>query len=491
MSTYRSLLRHSAAYSVPVVLGKMCSFFLLPIYTRYLSPADYGVLELLDLTSFVLGSLLGARLGDALCFFYAEASTRESRDTVVTTALFSAVVLGAAGALSGYWLTGPVGMLVFRTTAYNRYFYLVFANFVLMLPQEVGLAYLRAVNKSFQFTLCVSLRLAASIAFNVWFLTAWSMGIAAMLWGTLAGSAILAGAVLVIIFSTVRPSFSAALCRRMLAFTFPIGLSGVAMLVIHYGDRFFLQRAASLADVGIYSLAYKLGMLVTYVQLPFATYWTSQMYRIVRGENGETINARVCTYLTLTLSGAAVVITVFCRPALNLMTTPGFRAAAQFIPLVAAAYVIRGLGDQFRNVFLMENRTGTDAQTSTLGSLLCVAGYLLLIPRFKMWGAAAATLCAFAGVAVYSYWKAQRVKKYHYEVGRLSKIGLSACASSAVALIIRPEAVGAQFLLGLGSVALFVLLLAASGFFTREEVETVKELRSYLLSRAGIATGSA
>ena len=41
---------------------------------------------------------------------------------------------------------------------------------------------------------------------------------------------------------------------------FPIGLGGVAMLVIHYGDRFFLQRSASLADVGIYSLAYKLGM---------------------------------------------------------------------------------------------------------------------------------------------------------------------------------------------------------------------------------------
>ena len=426
-----------------------------------------------------------------MCYFYAEAATQESRDTVVTTAFLSALVMGAAGALSGYWLAGPMGMLVFRTTAYSRYFHLVFANFVLMLPQEVGLAYLRAVNKSGLFTVCLSVRLVAAIVFNVWFLAVWSMGISAMLWSTLAASAILASVITVIVFSRVRPSFSAALCRRMLAFTVPIGVSGVAMLVIHYGDRFFLQRSASLADVGIYSLAYKLGMLVSYVQLPFATYWTSQMYRIVRGVNGEAINARVCTYLTLALSGAAVVITVFCRPVLTLMTTPGFRSASLFIPMIAAAYVIRGLGDQFRNVFFMENRTGIDAQTSTLGSMLCVAGYVLLIPRFKMWGAAAATLCAFVGLAVYSYWRSQRVKKYHYEVGRLSKIGLSACAASAVALIGAPEAVGAQFLLGLGSVGLFVLLLAASGFFTREEVETVKELRSYLLSRAGIATGSA
>ena len=73
-----------------------------------------------------------------------------------------------------------------------------------------------------------------------------------------------------------------------------------------------------------------------------------------------------------------------------------------------------------------------------------MAGYVLLIPRFKMWGAAAATLCAFSGVAVYSYWKAQRVKQYHYEMTRLSKIGLSACAASAVALIGAPEAVGGR-----------------------------------------------
>ena len=67
-------------------------------------------------------------------------------------------------------------------------------------------------------------------------------------------------------------------------------------------------------------------------------------------------------------------ITVFSRPALNLLTTPGFRSAARFIPLIVAAYVIRGLGDQFRNVFLMENRTGSDAQISTVGSLVVPGG---------------------------------------------------------------------------------------------------------------------
>jgi O-antigen/teichoic acid export membrane protein len=487
---FRSLLRHSAAYSVPVLLGKMCSFILLPVYTRYLSPSDYGVLELLDLTSFVLTSLLGARLGDALCYFYAEAATDEARDTAATTAFLTALAMGAAGALAGFLFTAPLGRLVFATTAYSPYFHLAFANFILVMPQEAGLAYLRARNRSGLFTLFLSVRLFVAIFFNVLFLAVWSMGIRAMLWSTLVASAVMALGLAFIVFSNARMAFDWALCRRMVSYTVPIGVGGVAMLVIHYGDRFFLQRSASLADVGIYSLAYKLGMLVSYAQLPFATYWTSQMYRIVRGDRGEAINARVCTYLLLALSTVAVTITVFSRPALGLLTTPAFRVAAQFIPLITAAYVIRGLGDQFRNVFFIENRTGSDAQTSTVGSILCLAGYALLIPPFKMWGAAAATLGAFIGLAFYSYWKSQRIKKYHYEWQRLAKIGFSALAASAVAIAVAPEGIGAQFLVGAGGLLVYLVLLATSGFFTREEIETVKEAQDYLLQRAARAVGA-
>ena len=490
MTSFRSLLRHSAAYSVPVILGKMASFILLPVYTRFLTPADYGVLELLDLTSFVLSSLLGGRLGDALCYFYAAESSEERRGRVASTAMFSAAVMGVLGAAAGFALSAPLSSLVFATASYAPYLRLVFLNFVLVLPQEVGLAYLRARNRSTLFTIFLSLRLVVSIAFNVWFLAAWSMGVSAMLWSTVLASAVMVVGVGAVVFAATRMSFDIALCKRMVAYALPIGVGGVALLVIHYGDRFFLQRYDSLADVGIYSLAYKLGMLLGYVQTPIMTYWTSQMYQVVRGERGQEINARVCTYLVLALSTGAVAISVFSRPALELLTTPAFSGAAKFVPWIAAAYVIRGLGDQFRNVFLMENRTGSDAATSTIGSVLCVAGYFLLIPRYKIWGAVAATLIAFIGIAIYSYWKSQQIKKYQYEVRRLVKIGAASVVACVVAIAGAPDSMAGQFAMGAAGMILFVVLLAGSGFFTREEIETVKEFRVYLRQRASRAVGA-
>ena len=280
LSSYRSLLRHSAAYSVPVILGKMCSFFLLPVYTRYLSPADYGVLELLDLTSFVLSSLLGARLGDALCYFYAAETNEEGRGRVATTALVSALAMGAVGALGGIAVRGAAGRAWSSgTTAYTPYFHLVFLNFV-MAHAAGGGAGLSAGAQPIGPVHGLPLgapgggdllqRLVSGGVVD---------GRAAMLWSTLVASGVMTLGVAAIVFSNTRLAFDLALCRRMVAYAFPIGVGGVAMLVIHYGDRFFLQRSASLADVGIYSLAYKLGMLISYVQQPFTTYWTSQMYQ--------------------------------------------------------------------------------------------------------------------------------------------------------------------------------------------------------------------
>jgi O-antigen/teichoic acid export membrane protein len=48
--TFKTIIKHTAIYSTSDLLAKAVGFFLLPIYTRYLSPADYGILELLAVT---------------------------------------------------------------------------------------------------------------------------------------------------------------------------------------------------------------------------------------------------------------------------------------------------------------------------------------------------------------------------------------------------------------------------------------------------------
>ncbi|MCL6432168.1 MAG: hypothetical protein K6V36_15135, partial [Anaerolineae bacterium] len=71
------MLASTGLYGISLLLTRTASFLLFPVYTRFLSPADYGVLELLDLTLYAFGTLLGMRIGDALLYRWAACSSDE------------------------------------------------------------------------------------------------------------------------------------------------------------------------------------------------------------------------------------------------------------------------------------------------------------------------------------------------------------------------------------------------------------------------------
>jgi len=84
---FKTLGKHSVIYGIAGVLKKGIGFFMIPIYTHYLLPDDYGLLELLDLTLNVTGMLVGVRLGAAVIRFYHKYESVDDRNEVFTTAL--------------------------------------------------------------------------------------------------------------------------------------------------------------------------------------------------------------------------------------------------------------------------------------------------------------------------------------------------------------------------------------------------------------------
>src|SRR5258708_5641689 len=91
---FREIAKKSGIYSLVPVINRGASFLLLPIYTRVLTPADYGVMELLDLTSNIVALLLGTRIGQALFYFYFAARNDEERETCLSSLYTAAMLVG-------------------------------------------------------------------------------------------------------------------------------------------------------------------------------------------------------------------------------------------------------------------------------------------------------------------------------------------------------------------------------------------------------------
>src|SRR4029078_13616733 len=98
LTRLKELLRHSAIYGLGSIVARVLGVLLLPLYTRYLSPSDYGLIETLIALSAVLTALVAQGMKSAFFPFYFDSADPARRYPVVRTAFW--YVMGASTAVS-------------------------------------------------------------------------------------------------------------------------------------------------------------------------------------------------------------------------------------------------------------------------------------------------------------------------------------------------------------------------------------------------------
>ena len=119
--TFGSIVKKSGTYALSFVINRGLSFLLIPLYTRYLTTTDYGILELLDLTMNFVIVFAGSRLGQALFYYYFSETDEEVREQHISTSIVGSFGLGALLFVVAFFTAGlePAGI---RKPAIHRLF---------------------------------------------------------------------------------------------------------------------------------------------------------------------------------------------------------------------------------------------------------------------------------------------------------------------------------------------------------------------------------
>lgn len=423
-SLLKSLIKGTALYSVALFAQRIAGVALLPVNTHFLSPGDYGVLDLLEQISVVVGVLIGLNISAALGYFYEKAETSGARSVLTGTILIGATFIGAVAGVAGALFAVPIGKIVFGTTLYHGYLLFVFASLPVSALLEALLSWLRVTDRPGIYAWASLMRVGVTIVMTITLVAFYRLRIIGVLTSSVVAIVIPTLFLGYYCLRRIRLNFNREVFINAFRFSFPIGLGTMAMFIINFGDRFVLLHYRNITEVGIYAVAYKIGMMMSLIHGSFHTYWYSQIYAVARRDDADYVIARIFTYMMLALSFALVALIVISRPAVAILATrPGFEGAAVIAPVIALAYYTRAIGDFFRCFFLVEGRSGYDAICNWIGAVVCLAGYFILIPRYGIWGAAFATLLTFVVIAIVSAVWAHRIRPFRVEAGRLFTIG--------------------------------------------------------------------
>lgn len=395
----RSTLRHGLLYGMGTILAKLIGFAMIPLYTRVLSPADYGVLELLSMTTDVIGMVAGLGLSWAVTrYYYAYDAPRERLAVVSSAAMLMVVLFGAATALALPW-TGSLAALVLGDRQYAGLLRLALLAFFLSSFLEIPLAYLRARQASTHVVAVGLARLTLALVLNVVFLVGLGLGVAGVLYSTVIAAAVTAAYLMTRTLRETGLTFSRPIARKLLSYGAPIVAADLGSFVLHYSDRYFLRAYDSLASVGLYSLAYKLAMLLSFfIATPFAQIWAPKVLEIEKaeGEGGKPIVRRILSYYNLALVTGALGVALLADDAIRLMAGAEFHAAGRTIPILCLAMLFFGYRQVSYVGAAIRERSDLIAWGTVAGAGVALAANVLLIPRWGAMGAAVATLLAFA-----------------------------------------------------------------------------------------------
>lgn len=399
MKPVRDLLKHSSVYAVGQILTRMASILLLPLYTHCLTPADYGITAILDLTTAILALVIGGGMVTAVTRFHFDHDSEKHTDRVWWTGLVYVAVLSTVILLplwSGRRILSDLTLGAGIADGSSFYTLTLMTIWAFVLGHVCD-AYLRVKKWSGLFVAISMARLLLNVGLNVTFLVGMKMGVYGLLLGNLIAT-ILHTATLLIVFASTRGRicFDTLMARQLVKFSIPLVATAVLSMMMHEADRYILQKYVSLKDVGIYSLAHKIGFAVnTLCLMPFISIWHVAIYDIERMGQSEQVFGRVFRWFVsgfgILLLGASLIV----KPLLPMLTPDAYGGSADLVSLILLGFFFFGLQFQFEVPALLTKRSGLLVPGNVLGVIVNIGGNLLLIPVAGVSGA------AWVGVATY------------------------------------------------------------------------------------------
>lgn len=424
----RQFFKDSAIYGGANILVRGISLLLVPLYTRALAPADYGIVDILTVLASFVTVTVALEIAQGVARYFPDTDDEHERIGFASTSLwfsvaaysaFLAITLLLADPLSAWLLESAGAVPVLRVSLLSIWltglFYLVQSQLRYSLrPREYALASL-----VFSF---------GSLATSALFVLILRQGVIGVFYGQALGAAV--GLAVALFFSrgVYRLRFDGTKLGELLRFSLPLVPSSVGVIVTMYVDRIAIKQLMTLSDVGLFGIGYRVASVTSLLMVGFTAALTPLVYAHYREPGTPFELARIFRYFTATALLVCLGLAVFARDILRVVAPPEYIQGASVVPMLAPALLLSGmyifapgLGIAKRTMIISGLNIGGAVMNTTLN--------FALVPHFGIQGAALATLLSNAAAFGANMVAGQRLYNVPH---RWERLGLAVLGSLAV-----------------------------------------------------------
>jgi len=421
----KNLFKHSSIYSIGNISSKILGFILLPLYTGYITVADFGLYALVEVTLQLLETVIPLGLPIALFKWFnnADLSKKDKAEILFTVNLFITLiglVISVIGVIS-FRIIHDFGLIdghIYTLAIISGCIAAVNAS------TRIPMVYLRVMQWSSKFV-AVSvgrffLQLILTIIGVVWM----KLGVYAILLGLLAGELAIFILVYPLMLRSWNRRFRTEELKRMLKFGYPMIFTALSTRFLNLGSRYFLGIFGSTEMVGLYAIAYKIANVIDIVFIrSFNNAFQQVAWTKFDASNRKRFFSKVLTYYVLVIGFLVVAMSLFAGDLLRWMSSnSNYWGAAAVIPVVSLGILFRGAVLNFALPLQYIEKTDKMAVITTVSVGVNVGLNILMIPSLGVMGAAWASVISFVIISLWYYVAADNAYPINYEWKKISII---------------------------------------------------------------------
>jgi len=471
-SVLARVARQSSAYALASVVGPGTGLLLLPVYTRYLSPAEYGLIAMLEVIALVLSAVFSLGLPALVPFLYVDREGVERKRALGTLVIAVTAINMCLAALA--WISGhAISRWLFPSVPFWPYLPLVILTALIEPYWIMAGASLQIQEKAARFAAWSSARVVVSVAVRIAFVVVLIGGAVGFTVANLVTAGVFCVAALGLLRTEIAPGFAPGVVRE----AFRVGGPTVPNNLLSYGfrllDRVVLERFVTLEQVGLYYLAIKLADVMRLAGDVLINAWRPVFFKEADDAAFRTLEVpRVIRVGTIVLAMAFVGISVFAREVVMMFAAPAYHRAYVFVPLLTGAMFLKSFQSFPYLAIWHRRKTAWVPLLSALTLAVSVAANLIFARQWGAMGVAGALGLSYLFLTIMMLLVARRLYAAPYPWRALAiVVGLGLCAIAvSVALPDGSTAIVAKIMILLS----YAVALVVTGCVQRSELRALR-----------------
>ena len=391
---YSNLVKDTLIFTLGNLGSKLILFFMVPLYTNYLTTEEYGTADLVFTVAQFVTPLISVVIHDAILRYGLSKDCKKENVLRIGYYIIAVDVFVV-------FLSSPIVELYTPLKPWKWY---LCVYTVISIIDSIQFNYLKVIEKNKLFAVFSILKTACMASLNVLLLAVANIGVKGYLLANIVALSITN--LLVFIYGKYaseleKSKHDSKLLKEMLCYSAPLILNNISWWVIQSSDKVMVEYMLGAAMLGLYTVAAKIPSLINVVISIFSQAWGISSVTEYESTNDISFYSTVQRIYLFVVCAACIIYVSFVKIFMRFYVGADFYEAWKYVPLLLVSAVFSSVSSFYGSMYGALKKSVNNMLSTVFSALINIIINYLLIPLVGIWGAVIGTVVAYFFVAIY------------------------------------------------------------------------------------------